>query len=168
MHDALMRHAAQGDVVHNDDTSMTVLELGERTRDEALAARTAPLLIDDEPLVLRSLARTLGAVHDVTTALGADEALALLGREDFDVILCDVMMPGRTGVDLYEQLNRDQPELTSRVVFVSGGAYTDRAKAFLAQVTNPTLSKPLDGGELGNLIQERLRDRTGRAPLVEA
>jgi len=36
--DALVRHAAQGEVVHNDDTSMTVLELGERTREEALAA----------------------------------------------------------------------------------------------------------------------------------
>ncbi|MDP3157864.1 MAG: ATP-binding protein [Archangium sp.] len=119
------------------------------------------LLIDDEPLVLRALSRTLGAVHDVATARSADEAMALLEGEDFDVILCDLMMPGRSGSDFYEQLTKDHPELVTRVVFVSGGAFTDWAREFLARVPNAALTKPVDGVELANFVQARLRDRTG-------
>ncbi len=119
------------------------------------------LLIDDEPLVLRSLSRVLGAIHEVSTAQGVDEALALVDAGDFDVILCDVMMPHRSGIDFYEQLTRSHPELVSRVVFLSGGAFTDGARDFLAGVTNSTLTKPIDGRELADFVQARLRDRTG-------
>jgi hypothetical protein len=57
--DALVRHAAQGEVVHNDDTSMTVLELGERTREEALAAGESEKTAD------RTGVRTSGLVSVV-------------------------------------------------------------------------------------------------------
>ena len=57
--DALVRHAAQGEVVHNDDTSMTVLELGERTREEALAAG------ESEKMAGRTGVRTTGIVSKV-------------------------------------------------------------------------------------------------------
>ena len=57
--DALVRHGAQGEVVHNDDTSMTVLELGERTYDEALAAG------ESEKLAARTGVRTTGIVSKV-------------------------------------------------------------------------------------------------------
>lgn len=57
--DALVRHAAQGEVLHNDDTSMTVLELGERTREEALAAG------ESETTASRTGVRTSGVVARV-------------------------------------------------------------------------------------------------------
>ena len=125
------------------------------------ARRGRLLLIDDEPLMLRSMMRTLGAAHDVSIASGADEGLALVEQGDFDVIFCDVMMPQRTGIDFYEQLDRDHPELSDRVVFISGEAFTERARDFLARVENTTLNKPFDAAAILGLVQERLRDRTG-------
>jgi hypothetical protein len=62
------------------------------------------LVVDDELLVARSIARALRD-HDVSIALDAAEALRLIERGPaFDVILCDLMMPGVSGLDLYEQL----------------------------------------------------------------
>jgi PAS domain S-box-containing protein len=119
------------------------------------------LLVDDEPLLLRALARNLSPLHDVSTAGSVDEALAQLRTGDFDMILCDLMMPERTGMDLYEELNRDRPELATRMVFVSGGAFTDRARDFVKQVPNLMITKPIDRAELANLVQVRLLDRTG-------
>jgi PAS domain S-box-containing protein len=135
------------------------------TQPAALAAdaprRGRLLLIDDEPLMLRSLRRTLGGTHEVTTAPGVDEALTLLGREEFDVILCDLMMPGSTGMDLYEQLAREQPELAERMIFVSGGAFTDRARDFVGHVPNAVLTKPIDNVKLSQLVEMRLMEKTG-------
>ena len=71
------------------------------------------------------------------------------------------MMPGRTGMDLYDELNRDRPELATRMVFVSGGACTDRAREFVRQVPNLMITKPIDRVELANLVQLRLAERTG-------
>lgn len=119
------------------------------------------LLVDDEPQVLRALARVLSDVHEVTIAGSTDEALTRLEHEDFDVIFCDVMMPDRTGIDFYEQLDLERPELARRVVFVSGGAFTERSQRFLAQVSNTMLTKPIDAAELSNVVQALLREGTG-------
>lgn len=106
------------------------------------------LLVDDDPLVLRALARLLGA-HKVTTAAGGKAALDLLAQHsDFDVILCDLMMPDVTGMDLYEELVRWGSGLERRIVFASGGAVTDRARDLLERVPNLRLEKPLDRAEV--------------------
>jgi hypothetical protein len=70
--DALVRHAAQGEVLHNDDTSMTVLELAERTREEALAAGEPEQFADREGV------RTSGIVSRVG---GHKVALFFTGRQ---------------------------------------------------------------------------------------
>jgi CheY-like chemotaxis protein len=70
-------------------------------------------------------------------------ALALIeDGEKFDAVLCDLMMPEMGGMDLFAALERVAPELASRVVFLTGGAFTERAAEFLANVKNPTLDKP--------------------------
>lgn len=102
------------------------------------------LVVDDDQLVLKAMRRLLRA-HDVTTAAGGRAALELLStRGDFDVILCDLMMPDVNGMDVYERLSRSGAGLEKRIVFVTGGAVTERARALLERVPNLRLEKPLD------------------------
>jgi PAS domain S-box-containing protein len=115
--------------------------------------RARILVVDDEPYVTRALHRSLSAEHEVATANGARAALSLVdGGSRFDLILCDVMMPGMTGMDLYAELNRLAPDQARRVVFMTGGAFTPRALSFLQEVPNPKLSKPLDLRQLRALV----------------
>jgi PAS domain S-box-containing protein len=115
--------------------------------------RAKILLIDDEPAFRGSIAHLLGLTHDVTAAASAREALdRILGGERFDLLLCDLMMPEMTGIDLYEELHRAAPEQAARMVFLSGGAFTARAQAFLKRVPNAHLEKPFTMEDLHALI----------------
>ncbi len=120
---------------------------------EAPKRRAKILLIDDEPAFRASIAHLLGLTHDVTAAASAREALdRILGGERFDLLLCDLMMPEMTGIDLYEELHRAAPEQAARMVFLSGGAFTARAQAFLKRVPNAHLEKPFTMEDLHALI----------------
>ena len=117
------------------------------------AGRARILVVDDEPYVTRALQRSLSPDHEVATVNGARAALKLMDQGNrFDLILCDVMMPGMTGMDLYAELNRATPDQAQRVVFMTGGAFTPRALSFLQEVANPKLSKPLDLRQLRALV----------------
>ena len=116
-------------------------------------SRVSVLLIDDEQALLRSMARFLSKTYSVTTAHGGSEALELLElRSDFDVIFCDVMMPGVDGSMIYEWAIENRPELASRFVFCTGGAFTDKARAFLDSVATQCAQKPLGPARLQTLI----------------
>ncbi|MFZ5470002.1 MAG: ATP-binding protein [Myxococcota bacterium] len=118
------------------------------------------LIVDDEQIVATSLARLLRSEHEVEAVRSGKAALELLSADaSFDVILCDLMMPDMTGMDLHEELLHHRPDLAPRMIFVSGGAFTERAKAFLDQIANPCLDKPLDGSALRSLINQRLHQR---------
>jgi CheY-like chemotaxis protein len=90
--------------------------------------------------------------HHVVIVTTGSEALALLRRERFDVVISDVMMPQPAGLDAYEQLAREGSELVGRFVFVTAGAYGVRERAFLAKVPNQRLGKPVDPIELDRAI----------------
>ena len=53
-------------------------------------------------------------------------------------------MPEMTGMDLYDALKDTDPDLTARIIFMTGGTFTQRARDFLASVPNPALDKPFD------------------------
>jgi signal transduction histidine kinase/ActR/RegA family two-component response regulator len=110
------------------------------------------LIIDDEPMIHRALTRLLK--HQVVVpALGITTALAALAEQpEFDLILCDLMMSDGTGMDFYEHLKKSQPELLDRVVFMTGGAFTDRARRFVEEVPNHKVMKPLDEQTLARLL----------------
>jgi len=106
------------------------------------------LIIDDELFVGRALARLLHT-HDCVVETDARRALMAIERGPRpDAILCDLMMPGMDGEAFYEALRAKHPELAERVVFVTGGAFTLEARAFLATTERPVLDKPVDAGAL--------------------
>jgi PAS domain S-box-containing protein len=120
--------------------------------------RARVLVVDDEPLITKVVRRTLGREHDVEALNSAEEALVRIrAGERFDVILCDLMMPQVTGMDFHAELLRAFPDQASRMVFLSGGAFTKRARDFLESVQNHRVEKPVDAQGLKALINDMLR-----------
>lgn len=76
--------------------------------------------------------------------------------EVFDAILCDVMMPKMSGVDFHSELARTQPELATRIIFISGGAFTLEARAFLDRVANARVDKPFDAESLRTIVNQQV------------
>ena len=110
----------------------------------AVERRLKVLIVDDEPLVRRVLALVLRGDHEVVIAETGQEALAAIDQGDLDVVLCDLMMPGMSGMEVYEEVRRRRPGFERRVVFVTGGAFVPRLAEFLDSVDNLKLLKPFD------------------------
>ena len=111
------------------------------------------LLIDDEPQVLAVLSRLLRG-HALVTASSGAEALEVLEKQThFDVILCDVMMPGLTGVEVYEAIEQRWPQLSPRFAFMSGGAFTPATIGFLNSFPGRVLEKPFQPDEVRALVR---------------
>ncbi len=129
-----------------------------RVPSEPVAGRRGRVLVvDDDRAVAHGIRRTLAREHDVTVVTDSQEALArLLLGERYDVILCDVMMPGMDGIELYAELARESAELAARVVFVTGGAVTVRTREFRAESGLPFVDKPFDPAALRRLVRERV------------
>jgi signal transduction histidine kinase/CheY-like chemotaxis protein len=120
------------------------------------ARRARILIVDDEALVAASLRRWLRD-HDVTMAYSGAEAFDLLRDKDFDVVLCDLMMPEMTGMELYDKVRDELPDYERRLVFMTGGAFTRHAADFLDRVKNARLDKPIDRARLVELIGQLSR-----------
>ncbi len=114
------------------------------------------LVIDDEVMLIRAYRRLLGRQHDVVAAYGGEEALAVLACDQaFDLILCDLMMPGTDGAGVYEGLQQTYPELLGRVVFSSGGPTSARAQEFLRRPGVVCLDKPISSEALLDFVARR-------------
>jgi CheY-like chemotaxis protein len=117
------------------------------------------LIVDDEPLVSQAIRRALQREHEVMALTSAREAhRRLTGGEQFDLILCDIMMPEMSGIDLHEELARHEPALAERMVFLTGGAFTPRAREFLSQIKNPCVEKPFLPRDLQELVRSLLSE----------
>ncbi|MBI2393930.1 MAG: response regulator [Deltaproteobacteria bacterium] len=116
------------------------------------------LVVDDEPMVSSAVRRMLASDHEVVTVARAEEALErLVAGEHFDVIICDLMMPHMTGMDLHAELSRSLPETARRLVFMTGGAFTTNAREFLDKISNPRLEKPFDVASVRFVVHSLLR-----------
>jgi PAS domain S-box-containing protein len=113
------------------------------------------LVVDDEPLIVSTIVRALGTDNEVVGETCPERALALaVADPPFDAIVCDIIMEGLTGVDVYERIARERPGMESRIVFVSGGAHTPRTRAFLARVPNRCLIKPFAPEGLSSVLAQ--------------
>ncbi len=115
------------------------------------------LVIDDEPMMCDLLARMLEPDYDVHVQGSPRDALSgLLAGQTYDVILCDLMMPELSGMDLHGQLARARPDQAARIVFMTGGTFTARSQAFLETLEGGYLAKPFRPPEVLAVIEERL------------
>ncbi|HVV49912.1 MAG TPA: response regulator [Polyangia bacterium] len=133
--------------------------LVESDEPELTPVRARVLIIDDVPAFGRSISRALEE-HEVTVVARPDEAFARLTKQTFDVILCDLMMPELGGRGVFERLRAEWPELTSRVIFMTGGAFTAESREFVERSPQAVLTKPFSLDELRRAIRDILRERT--------
>jgi len=116
------------------------------------------LVVDDEPMIGAAVRRALAPDHEVVAVTRAQEALELIrGGQAFDLVLCDLMMPIMSGMELHRELELLAPEVAERMVFLTGGAFTPRARSFLDGVENQRFEKPFDVQQLKALVRERVR-----------
>jgi PAS domain S-box-containing protein len=117
------------------------------------AETSAVMVIDDEALVLSAIRRMLTPEHRVDTFTDAREALRRLGTgARYDTILCDLMMPNMSGMELYEALRAKQPDHAERLVFMTGGVFSAAARAFLDRVSNERIEKPFEVNVLRRVV----------------
>jgi PAS domain S-box-containing protein len=107
------------------------------------------LIVDDEPRVGTMLKRLLDRDYQVSTVTSIAAALELVAQgRAFDVIICDLMMPEGTGMDLHARLDQVAPALACKMLFVTGGAFTPAAEAFLQRPGIRFLEKPVGYDQL--------------------
>ena len=135
------------------------------------------LLVDDDPNTLASLARAFRmAGHEATVCDNATKAGELIRSESFDVILSDVVMPGKTGIQLLEELK--QAGVKTPIVLISGQANIEMAVKATRLGALDFLEKPISTDKLLLTVENalklsrledenrELRGRLGRHELV--
>ena len=122
------------------------------------ARRARILIVDDERAMRTTLAALLSDRYDVLTADSGASAIGTLKSDPaFDAVLCDLMMPEVSGVDVYAWIQAEAPELAQKVVFMTGGAFTPRARDLLDRVPNRHVEKPFELGELSAALDRVTR-----------
>jgi CheY-like chemotaxis protein len=106
------------------------------------AERFQALVIDDDPAIARATARGLESVCNAIVSHSAEEGLARLrAGEHFDLVVCDVMMPGMKGSEFFVDAVAFSSDLRDRIILVTGGASTEQA-AHIAELGARCLQKP--------------------------
>jgi two-component system NtrC family sensor kinase len=113
------------------------------------------LVIDDEVGIASVMRRIIGRGNEVVVSNSGREALALLERDtEFDRIFCDLMMSDLTGMDVHAELARRHPECLPRLVFMTGGGFTARARTFLQNFSLPRIDKPFEPDLIRRLVAQ--------------
>jgi PAS domain S-box-containing protein len=132
------------------------------------APRVRVLVVEDEASLARALATEVGRVHDVVVAHCAERALELLAQARFDVVLCDLRMPGMSGEALYERVRERDPAQARDFVFMSGIGFVPEVERFLSATGRPVLHKPFPSGRVLELISELSAGPTARGTATES
>jgi len=127
--------------------------IAERIR-EYSAEENSVLIIDDEAIVRESLRDWLKDAYKVATVETSEEALALIERQDFDILIVDVRLPGKSGIQVLRQVKEVKPHIKSIVIT----AYPSAEMAVEAMKLGAVdyLIKPVAPDHLERLIRETL------------
>jgi two-component system NtrC family sensor kinase len=118
------------------------------------------LVVDDEEPVANLLARLLRQLgHEPEVVNSGAEALERIQHDSFDLVLSDVKMPGMSGFELHQTIKQINPELASRLVFVTGDMLSAATQARIAQSGNPYIAKPFAIERLEALVRALLTQR---------
>lgn len=133
------------------------------TATPAVLQRARILVIDDDELPLRVVGRALGERFQVTLEQDPRPALdRLAGREVFDLIICDVMMPTITGDRLYTEAVAIRPDLAGRFLFITGAVLGPEIRQRLVDSGCPVVRKPFGRDELVRSVSNILHEQSVR------
>lgn len=115
--------------------------------------RARILVIDDERAVRDLISDALSIEgHEVFTAENGKEGLDLIGQYRFDLIFCDLRMPEMDGQALYEEVQRDHPQVLKRIVFVTAQAHSTDYGLFLRTTGIQVIEKPFTLSQLRQAV----------------
>jgi CheY-like chemotaxis protein len=100
------------------------------------------LIVDDEVMVARAAQRVFEGQFKVDIALDGKAALERLSQMDYDVVLCDVMMPGLSGSDVYRQIRLEHEASGGSVCFRHGGLFNQELSDSVSRLSNMIVEKP--------------------------
>ncbi len=113
------------------------------------------LVIDDEPSIGATLRILLGDRYDVRLVDSGPEAKVLLEAQNtYDVILCDLNLPLFNGMELQQWLQAQNSPMATKVIFMTGGSYSEEAHSFLETVNERHLTKPFDPDTLIQMVEK--------------
>lgn len=130
--------------------------------------RARVLVVEDRPSVRTLVSTVLERGHDVTAAASGAEALEVLARAEFDVVLTDVRMPGATGFDVLKAVRERSPR--TAVVLMTAYATVPDAVASVKLGAYDYVAKPIDADELALVVAraaQHSRQEAGAGPLEE-
>ena len=123
-------------------------------------AGTRILVVDDEPVVRELVSKVLGDEGcEVDTAAKAEEALEKIEGQRYHLVLIDVKMPGMSGIELFQRMQRTARSLARRAVFITGDVLSPETERFLAGKKLPCLAKPFTATELLDKVRIALAGR---------
>lgn len=115
------------------------------------------LILDDEPIILEMCADVLTQDgYLVDTTIDGREALTLLGKNKYDIVISDMKMPTLSGAKFYEMIKERYSNMTKKVIFITGDLFNIETKEFLENTNNPYLIKPFKLTELRETIKKVL------------
>jgi signal transduction histidine kinase len=120
--------------------------------------RARLLLIDDERLLVRAMKRGLDSAYEVEVEHRGARGLERARTEAFDLVVCDLMLPDLDGMEIHRRLRLERPEVARRMLFLTGGAFTPEAEAFLVEVGSRVLKKPFSMPHLLDRIAQILEE----------
>lgn len=127
------------------------------------------LVVEDEPTVARLIADVLeDEGMRVTVLLDGREALECAKRESYDLVICDMKMPGLDGQHFYKSLERDGNQLRERFLFVTGDILGAQTREFLERHGLPHVAKPFRVEELTERVHAVLRMHNLHEPSAAA
>jgi len=107
------------------------------------------LVVDDEPTILAFLKKVLGGEgYDVETVSSGEEVLEMIKNKRYSLILCDIKLPGLSGVEIYDEIGKVVPSLQKRVMFITGDVTSADTGEFLKRTKAPYVTKPFDIAKL--------------------
>jgi DNA-binding NtrC family response regulator len=117
------------------------------------APRPRILIVDDETAILRALSRELEAEFEIATARSGSEAFEAVDGKSVDVLLCDVNLVGESGLDVAAKLAERDRRLAGRIVYMTGGTLSERARAEAERNPARFVAKPFDLPALVRLLK---------------
>jgi CheY-like chemotaxis protein len=115
------------------------------------------LIVDDDKNVLKVLKVALQrAGYEIDIVSDGNEGLARLFDTQYDLIVCDMQMPGMSGSEFHERLSKDSPEMVDKVLFMTGDIVRSKTQEFLKETQAVFINKPFDLSALYQKVQEAI------------
>ena len=123
------------------------------------------LFLEDEPVICRVISRSLGEdgfeIDIASDGLMAKEKIE--SNNNYDLLVFDIRTPIISGSQLYDYIEKERPELVSKVVFATGDSLNKNTREFLDRVKRPHLTKPYSPTQLKSLILRTISENHSSA-----